>query len=310
MKIHPTAIVSGSAEIGEGTSIGPYAQIEDDVKIGSGCEIMQGVQILKGARIGDNCTIHHGAIISSLPQDKKFQGWDTYCSIGDNSIIREYVTISRATKQDSTTRVGKNAYLMTEVHIGHDCQIGDGVTMANLVTLAGHVTVGDLANVGGMTVIHQFVRVGKLAMVGGDSGLMMDAPPYMITFGYPPAKVYGVNTIGLKRNGISLETRMRLKTSFRLLFRSNLNYSQAIERIEAEIEPDDDVNHLLEFVRTTKRGISARGGADRMPVYQEQNGGDESYILALMGAVKSEDAIKEIVAFIESKAEESDELPT
>jgi UDP-N-acetylglucosamine acyltransferase len=308
MKIHPTAIVSKFAEIGEGTSIGPYAQIEDGVIIGSGCEIMQGVQILKGARIGDNCIIHQGAIISALPQDKKFQGWDTYCSIDDNSIIREYVTISRATKQNSTTNVGKNAYLMTGVHIGHDCQVGDGVTMANLVTLAGHVSVGDLANIGGMTVIHQFARVGKLAMVGGDSGLMMDAPPYMITFGYPPAKVYGVNTIGLKRNGISLDTRMRLKTAFRLLFRSNLNYSQAIERIEAEVEPDDEVNHLLEFVRTTKRGISARGGADRMPVYQEQNGGDESYIQSLMGAVKSEDALKEIVAFIESKTGDSDEL--
>ncbi|MFH1514470.1 MAG: acyl-ACP--UDP-N-acetylglucosamine O-acyltransferase, partial [bacterium] len=305
MKIHSTAIIDKKAEIGDSTSIGPYTRIEGDVVIGKDCEIMQGAQILDGARIGDRCQIHQGAIISALPQDKKFGGYQSFLKIGNDSIIREYATISRSTKKDGSTVIGKNAYLMTGVHIGHDCSIGDNVTIANLVTLAGHVTIEDLVNIGGITVIHQFVRVGELSMIGGDSGLMMDAPPYMITFGYPPARVYGINAIGMKRNNVNEETRMLLKRAYRTLFRSNLNFSQAIEKIETEMPKNDKLTHLVEFFKTTKRGISASTHTGQMSHFRGYNGYDMTNFKSLLDIMKDEEAVREIITFLASKTEET-----
>lgn len=301
MKIHETAIIDSNAVIGEGTSIGPYTRIEDDVIIGTDCEIMQSAQILAGARIGNRCNIHQGAVISATPQDKKFNDGRSFLKIGDDSIIREYVTISRSTQPDGETVIGKNAYIMTGVHIGHDCVIGDGVTMANLVTLAGHVTIENLVTIGGMTVIHQFVRVGELAMVGGDSGLMMDAPPYMITFGYPPARVYGINSIGLQRNDIDNDTRMLLKRAYKQLFRSNQNFSQAIEIIENEIEECETIKHLVDFIKSTKRGISPSGNSFRMSGNHGTNGHSETSFDSLMKIVKDENVVKEIITLIDAK---------
>ena len=306
MTIHETAIIDSKAEIGAGTSIGPYTRIEDNVIIGSDCEIMQGAQILSGARIGNRCSIHQGSIISVTPQDKKFKEWQSFLKLGDDSVVREYVTISRSTRPEGSTIIGKNAYIMTGVHIGHDCNIGDDVTMANLVTLAGHVTIESLATIGGMTVIHQFVRVGELAMVGGDSGLMMDAPPYMITFGYPPASVWGINSIGLKRNDIDEDTRTLLKRAYKLLFRSNHNFAQAIEIIEKEIPECDTIKHLVEFFRNTKRGISASGNSSRIAGVHGHNGHNESNFDSLMKIVKDENVVKEIIALLDTKAEDAE----
>jgi UDP-N-acetylglucosamine acyltransferase len=304
MNIHPTAIVDKNAVIGEGTTIGPYTLIEGDVVIGRDCDIHQGVQVLGGSRIGDRCQIHAGSIMSSLPQDKKFKGDQTFLEIGDDCVIREYVTISRATTPGGKTVIGKNAYLMTSVHIGHDCKIGNGVTMANLVTLAGHVTIEDLVTIGGFTVIHQFVRIGEFAMVGGASGLMMDAPPYMITFGYPPARVFGVNVIGLKRNNIDLDTRLLLKRAFRILFRSNLNFSQAIDKINSEMPSNDKVRHLIEFFQNTKRGIAAASHSGHMTTFRGYNGFDLSNYKLLMEIVKDEEAARELLAMMEANPEE------
>lgn len=306
MKIHETAIIDSKAEIGLGTSIGPYARVEGDVVIGKDCEIMQGAQILTGARIGDRCCFHQGTVISSLPQDKKFSGGRSFLEIGDDSVIREYATISRSTQLNGSTAIGKNAYIMTGVHIGHDCKIGDGVTMANLVTLAGHVTIERLATIGGMTVIHQFVRVGELAMVGGDSGLMMDAPPYMITFGYAPARVYGINSIGLKRNDINQDTRMLLKRAFKLLFRSNHNISQAVEIIKKEMPQSEPIKHLVEFFKNTKRGISVSANSMKMSGYHAHNGHNEANFDSLMEIFKDEKVVKDIMSFLETKTEDTD----
>ncbi|MCD6218727.1 acyl-ACP--UDP-N-acetylglucosamine O-acyltransferase [bacterium] len=306
MKIHETAIIDSKAEIGSGTSIGPYARVEGDVVIGKDCEIMQGAQILTGARIGDRCCFHQGTVISSLPQDKKFTGGRSFLKIGDDSVIREYATISRSTQPDGSTVIGKNAYIMTGVHIGHDCKISDSVTMANLVTLAGHVTVEKLATIGGMTVIHQFVRVGELAMVGGDSGLMMDAPPYMITFGYAPARVYGINSIGLRRNDIDEDTRMLLKRAYKLLFRSKHNFSQAVEIIRKEMPQSDTIKHLVEFFKNTKRGISVSANSMKMSGYHAHNGHSESHFDSLLEIVKDEKVVREIMSFLETKTGDTD----
>jgi UDP-N-acetylglucosamine acyltransferase len=154
--------------------------------------------------------------------------------------------------------------LMANCHIAHECKVGAGVVMANLTTLAGHVTVEDYCVIGGMTVIHQFVRVGRMAMIGGASGLMKDAPPYMITFGYPPARVYGVNKVGLKRNGVSEKVREDIKHAFKLLFRSGLNFSHGLERIKEEIDPSPEIQHLIEFFDSTNRGISPSSRPDGM----------------------------------------------
>jgi len=305
MKIHETAIVDANAKISEGTIIGPYVRVEGDVEIGPDCEIMQAAQILDGSRLGAGLKVHQGAIIGGLPQDKKFQGGQSYCIIGDDCILREYVTVSRSTKQQGATRIGKGAYIMANAHIGHDCHIGDGVTMANLVTLAGHVEIEDFVTIGGMTVIHQFVRVGEMAMIGGDSGLMLDAPPYMISFGYPPARVYGINAIGLKRNGVDEESRILLKRAYRLLYRSNLNFSQAIDNIEKEMPRGNRyIEHLVDFFRRSKRGMSTSSHTQTTPSFSPHNGYNVENFKNLMGTVKDEETLKEILAFIESKVDE------
>lgn len=308
MNIHPTAIIDKKARIGDGTTVGPYARIEGDVVIGKDCDIKQAAQILDGTRIGDRCEIFQGALISAIPQDKKFSGEQSFLEIGDDSIIREYATIARSTKPGGKTIVGKKAYIMTSAHIGHDCQVGNDVTMANLVTLAGHVKVGNNVNIGGFTVIHQFVRIGDLAMIGGDSGLMMDAPPYMITFGYPPAKVYGVNMIGLRRNDINLETRMLLKRAFKLLFRSNLNFSQAIEKINSEITNTQEIANLVDFMKETKRGIAAGNHPGHLQDSQQVNGTRKMNFHALMNIVKDEETALDIIALLDSKTEDADSI--
>jgi UDP-N-acetylglucosamine acyltransferase len=256
MKIHPSAVVDKDADIAPDVIIGPGAVISAGVGIGPGCHIGPHVIIDTGTILGPGVQVYAGAVIGTEPQDLKYSGHPSGVVIGDGTIIREYVTINRSTGKGAMTRIGPNCLLMANTHVAHECIIGENVVMANLVTLAGHVTIEDNAVLGGMAVIHQFVRVGRMAMVGGASGLMKDAPPYMITFGSPPARVYGVNKVGLKRQGVSEKVRDDIKRAFKFLFRSGLNFSQGLERIREEIDPSPEINHLLRFFDETKRGIS------------------------------------------------------
>ncbi len=256
MKIHPTATVDRNAEIGEDVEIGPGAVIAGGTRIGQGCRIGPHVVIDTGTVLEANVRVSAGAVIGTEPQDLKYTGSPTGVHIGEGTIIREYVTINRATGENGMTRIGAGCMLMTNVHIAHECQLGKKVVLANLATLGGHVVIEDHAVIGGMAALHQYVRVGCMAMIGGASGLMKDAPPYMITFGYPPARVYGVNKVGLKRHGVSEEVREDIKRAFKFLFRSGLNYTQGLERIRSEINSSPEIIHLLEFFDGTHRGIS------------------------------------------------------
>ena len=255
MGIHKTAIVHKKAKIGKGVSIGPYTIVGENVEIEDGCQFGPSCFLDGWTKIGKNCRIIGQSAIGTPPQYLGYKGEKTKVIIGENNIIREFVTINRGTKEGGEeTRIGNNCFLMAYVHIAHDCQIGDGVTLANVATLAGHVTVEDYAIIGGIVPIHQYVRIGTHAMIGGASRVPKDVVPYTLSAGIP-LRVSGINVIGLKRHGFSTKEISVLKEAFRLIFRSKLNRSQAIERIERELEKVDSIKYLLEFLRTSKRGI-------------------------------------------------------
>ncbi len=252
--IHKTAIVSSKAEIGDNVSIGPYAIIEDKVKIGAGSQIGPMVQLADGAELGRNVKVFQGAVISTVPQDLKFGDEETKAIIGDNTVIREYVTFNRGTDYSFKTVVGENCLLMAYSHVAHDCIIGDNVIMANSVNLAGHIEVGDFAILGGVLPVHQFVKIGCHAMVGGGFRAQQDIVPYSLVGGYP-LKIAGLNLIGLKRRGFKLESIKALQNTFKILFFSNLNTSQAVERIKSEVEIVDEVQTVLDFIESSTRGL-------------------------------------------------------
>jgi UDP-N-acetylglucosamine acyltransferase len=255
--IHPTAIVDPSAELGAGVKIGAYSIIGPNVVIGDGTIIEPHVIIQPWTTIGSNCYICSGAILGGIPQDSKFKNERSFLKIGDRNVIREYVTIHRATGEDNCTIVGNDNMFMAYCHIGHNCTIGSGITMANQVGISGHVVVEDKVVVGGMVGVHQFVRIGKLAMVGGYSKVAQDIPPFMLADGRP-TKVYDLNKIGLRRNGVPPKVRAGLRQAYKLLYRSNLNLSQALEMIENEVEPSPERDYLLEFMRNIKFGFAGR----------------------------------------------------
>ncbi|MFQ5499349.1 MAG: acyl-ACP--UDP-N-acetylglucosamine O-acyltransferase [Candidatus Zixiibacteriota bacterium] len=252
--IHPSAIVSPKAELGDKVTIGPFSIIDDDVQIGSGTLIASSVVVANGARIGSNVKISPGVVISTEPQDLKFGGEKTSASIGDNTVIREYATINRGTEAHGTTTVGKNCLIMSYAHVAHDCIIGDHVIMANSVNLAGHIEIDDHAIIGGLVPIHQFVKVGKHAMVGGGFRVQQDVCPYALVGGYP-LKMIGLNSIGLKRRGFSRDVRESLQKAFKLLFSSGLNTTQAVERIKSDLEIIPEVQTVLDFIARSDRGI-------------------------------------------------------
>ncbi|RKY04090.1 acyl-[acyl-carrier-protein]--UDP-N-acetylglucosamine O-acyltransferase [Candidatus Poribacteria bacterium] len=260
VKIHPTAIVHPKAELDEDVEVGPYSIIEEDVQIGRGTKIGPHVLICRWTRIGRDCRIHFGSTIGVPSQDLKYKGWRSYAIIGDRNVIREYVSISRATAEEGATIIGNDNLIMNSAKISHDCVIGNNVIMADFATLGGHVQVEDYARVGAMTGVHQFVRIGKMAMAGACSKFTKDVPPFTVADGHP-ARVRGLNIIGLSTsvaNPMKLlppETRARLKKAFRILFRSDLPLKEAIERVRREVEPDPEVEHLLRFIETSKRGI-------------------------------------------------------
>lgn len=253
--VHETAIVEDSVELGENVSIGPNSVLRGDVEIGADTTLKANVHVRDKVKIGSGNVIEVGTVIGTDPQDWSYdEGTETGIIIGDDNIIREYVTINKATAEGEMTRIGNENMIMAYCHIAHDCVVGSNVDMANGVNLAGHVTIGSDVVVSGHTGFHQFVRVGDYAMVGGLSRIVKDVVPYSRVSGNP-LEVYGLNSIGLKRNDFDQETRHRLKRAFRILFRKDNNTSQALEALGEEFEGDELIEGLVEFIEDSERGI-------------------------------------------------------
>jgi UDP-N-acetylglucosamine acyltransferase len=255
--IHPTAIVDPKAQIGEEVEIGPYSVIEKGVSIGEGTKIGPHVVIREGTQIGKRCQIFQFASIGEAPQFLGFKGEKTLLQIGDQNIIRECVTLHRGTPHGGgKTIIGNNNYFMAYSHVAHDCEIGNDVIISNAVALAGHIVIEDQAIIGGLVAIHQFIRVGTYAIIGGFSGVLLDIPPYVKAQG-DRAKLFGLNTVGLKRANFSEETMKALKKAYRIIFRSGLTLEKAIKAAgEDEISHTPEVQHLLHFIQHSKRGIA------------------------------------------------------
>ncbi len=254
MDIHPTAIIHKQVKLADDLKVGPFSIINNEVQIGDGTEIGSHVWIDSGTIIGKNCKIYHGAVLGTLPQDLKFEGEKTFLAIGDETTIREYATLNRGTKYRGKTVVGKNCFIMSYAHVAHDCLLGDHVILANSANLAGHVEIGDWAIIGGVVPVHQFVKIGAHSIVGGGFRVQKDVCPYALVAGYP-LKTMGLNRIGLKRRGFSEKTLKILEKTFRILFKSKLNTSQAVERIKAEVELIPEVKTILDFIAKSKRGL-------------------------------------------------------
>ena len=255
MVIHSTAVVSPSAELGQGVEVRAYATIGPQVKIGRDTVVGEHVVIEGNTEIGERNRIYPFSSIGTPPQDIGYRGEDTRLLIGNDNVIREYVTINRATtKQEWKTVLGNQNYIMAYAHIAHDCYLGDRVIMSNVATLGGHITIGDYAILGGLVAVHQFVRIGAYAFLGAKSGIDRDVPPFMMTAG-PRARLYGVNRKGLKRMGFSQETIDGLKKAFRIIWRENQRFSEGISQVRREIEPFSELEMLLNFFNGSKRGI-------------------------------------------------------
>lgn len=255
MDIHKTAIVLPGAEISKGVTIGPYSTIGENVKIGKDTKIHNHVSIKGWTEIGENCQIFPFASIGTICQDLKYKGEKTLLKIGNNNVIREFVTLNMGTVNGrGETVIGHNNFLMAYAHIAHDCIIGNDVIMANAATLGGHVVIEDFAIIGGLSAIHQFVNIGCYAMVGGASAVAQDVPPYLSVAGNR-AKLYGLNTLGLKRHNFSKESIQNIKRAYKIIFQSKLTLKKAIEKVKEEIKDSKEANHLLTFIENSKRGI-------------------------------------------------------
>ncbi len=256
-KIHETAIIHPGAKIGQDVVIGPYCVIGEDVTIGDGCKLASHVVIDGPTVIGRNCTFSTGARLGAEPQDHKFNGERTKLVIGDDNVFREYVTVSRGTAAGrGETTVGDSNMIMCYGHIGHDCQVGSHTIITAGAALGGHVTVEDYAVIGGLAGIHQFVKIGRMAMIGGLAKVTKDVPPYMLADGNP-ARVMGVNVVGMRRNGVPPEVREAVRRAYKILYESGFNLSQAIGKIESELGTNSDIAHLVEFLKTSPRGVIA-----------------------------------------------------
>lgn len=252
--IHPTAIIEPGAKIGEGVVIEPYAIVKAHVTLEDRVVIKSHAYIDGYTTIGEGTTIYPSASIGTKTQDLKFRGEKTFVKIGKNCDIREFVTINSSCQEGSIVSVGDNCLIMAYCHIAHNCEVGNRVIMSNNATLAGHVIVEDCAIIGGLTPIHQFVRIGRNAMVGGMSRVTHDIPPYTIGGGIP-FKFGGLNLVGLKRHGFSLKVRLELSKAFKLLYRSGITMDEALTRIEQELQPLPEIRHWLKFCRESKRGL-------------------------------------------------------
>jgi len=253
--IHPTAIVSPRAKLGERVEVGPFVIIGDGCEVGDDCilspraTLEQDVKLARGVKVGV------GSVIGGPPQDLKYGGEQTTVEIGEGTVIREYVTINRGTSQSFKTTVGTRCLLMSYVHLAHDCHLGNGVILGNSVQLAGHVIIEDRATLSGLSGVHQFVRIGRHAFIGGCTRVSKDVPPFLKAVGNP-VHLYGLNGVGLRRSGFSEELVRELKRAYRLFFRSDLNVSQAMQRAEAELEMYPEVRELIRFVEGSGRGVA------------------------------------------------------
>ncbi|WP_304969392.1 acyl-ACP--UDP-N-acetylglucosamine O-acyltransferase [uncultured Muribaculum sp.] len=250
----PLAYVHPAAKIAPSVVIDPFVTIDQNVEIGEGTRIGSNVTIMEGARIGKNCTIFPGAVISAIPQDLKFRGEDTLAIIGDNTTIRECVTVNRGTVARGKTVVGNNCLLMAYCHVAHDCIVGDNVIMSNATQLAGEVVVDNFAVIGGGTLVHQFCHIGPHVMIQGGALVNKDIPPY-VKAAREPIAYAGVNSIGLRRRNFSNEQIREIQEIYRYLYLSGLNVSDAVERIEAELPATKERDEIILFVRNSKRGI-------------------------------------------------------
>ena len=250
----PLAYVHPQAKIARNVVIEPFVTIHKNVEIGEGSWIGSNVTIMEGARIGKNCRIFPGAVISAIPQDLKFDGEETTVEVGDNTTIREFVTINRGTKANLKTVVGSHCLLMAYVHVAHDCSIGNHCILANAVNLAGHVRIDDFAIVGGLSAVHQFVNIGAHVMISGGSLIRKDVPPYTKA-ARDPLSFVGVNSIGLRRRGFSSEKINEIQDIYRVIYLKNKNVSQAVTYIETEMPATPERDEIISFISTSRRGI-------------------------------------------------------
>jgi len=252
--IHRTALVDPTAHVGPDVTIGPYAIIGPKVAIGERCHVAGHAVLERNAKLGAAVRVGYGTVIGNDPQDLKYGGEETWVEIGEGTVIREYCTINRGTAATGKTSVGQRCFLMSYVHLAHDCVIGNDVIIANAVQMAGHVTVEDRAIISGLVPIHQFVRIGTFAFVGGGSRVNQDVPPYTKAVGNP-VHLYGLNSVGLQRAAFAPEVKLALKRAYRLVFNSDLTVTQGIQRARAELPASPEVEHFLRFIEASQRGV-------------------------------------------------------
>lgn len=252
-RIHPTAVVHDNAQLGADVEIGAFAFVGDGCVIGDGCLIATRATLERNVFLGDRVKVGVGSVLGGDPQDLKYKGEYTTVEVGEGTTIREYSTINRGTTQSFKTTVGKNCFIMSYVHLAHDCHVGDGVIISNGTQLAGHVTIDDKAILSGLVAVHQFATIGRFCFIGGCSRVAKDVPPYVKAVGNP-IKLYGLNSVGLERNGFPEDVRRELKRAYRLFFKSELNLSQARERAVAELHRFPEIEEFLSFFDRSDRG--------------------------------------------------------
>ena len=252
--IHPTAIIADNVNLGVNVTIGPFSVIDKNVIIGDNCFIGNNVTIGCDTTIGEKCKIFHSSSIGEVPQDLKYGGEKTLTKIGNNTIIREFVTINKGTSELGKTQVGSNVLLMASTHVAHDCLIGDNVIMSNLATLGGHVKIGSWAILGGGVLIHQFTQIGDHSLIGGGFRAVQDVPPFIVAANHP-LTYKGVNIVGLKRRGFSKKDINLIKQAYKVFFRSGINRKEALKKIELEFPKTKEIQTILRFLNHSKRGI-------------------------------------------------------
>ena len=253
--IHSSAVVDSKAQLGDDVEVGPFCVVGPDVTIKAGSRLMSHVVIDGHTTIGEKCNIFPFASIGTQTQDLKFKGGKTFVEVGAGTTLREYVTVNSGTEDGEYTRVGENCHIMAYSHVAHACQVGNGVIISNSTHLAGHVVIEDAVVIAGLCGVHQFVRIGTMCMVGGMSRISQDCPPYMMVVGHPDPEIKGLNSIGLKRRGVTPEVRKVLKQALKFIISDGLSTTQALEKIDLELDKNPELDHLVEFVRASERGI-------------------------------------------------------
>lgn len=254
-KIHPSAVVDPQAQLGCDCEIGPYCIIGPNVKLGDGCRLHSHVVLDGRTTIGPRCEFYPFASLGLKTQDLKYKGGNCYLEVGSDNVFREHVTVHTATSDGGSTRIGSHNNFLAYAHIAHDCTVGSHVIFSNCGTLAGHVSVEDYAVIGGLAAVHQFCRVGTMAIIGGCAKVVQDVPPYMLADGNP-AETRGVNKVGLERNGVAEQTQRALREAFKIMFRSGLTVSNALDKIQTELPPSRELEHFIDFCRKSERGIA------------------------------------------------------